>query len=171
MPASNQDSYNSTPFAAVLDAITGRLRAAFPLAGFIRVVAAPENRIPQYKAEDGVTVYVSSPIPIPKNGAGRYGRNTIREIVCIIATQSLVDEAGSDEQAVKAHIAREETVANVLEQVPPATLAYSNRIGTLIEWTLGGEDIVRQMKVDPGMLISALRFRIQYVQPCTVYRE
>lgn len=171
MPAASQASYNSTPFSDVLDAVTARLRIAFPLTDFVRVVASPENRLPQYKAEEGISVFVRSPRPLPKNGAGRYGRHTIREIGVIVGTQSLLDSAGSDEVAVKAHVAREESVANVLEQSPPPDVAYAGRIGTLIEWVEGGEDIVRQMKIDPGMLVSALVFRIQYVQPCIVYRE
>jgi hypothetical protein len=166
-----QDSYNSTPFADVIDAITERLRAVFTQGGYVRVIASPENRIPQYKAEEGVSVYVSSPRPLPKNGAGRYGRNTTRDIVVVVATQSLLDEAGSDETAVKAHCTLEESVCNTLEQSPPVGVAYNIRIGTLIEWVEGGEDIVRQMKIDPGMLVSALRFRVQYVQPMQVYRN
>jgi hypothetical protein len=170
MPATVQDSANSTPFADVLGAVLSRLRAAFAQTGYVRCVAAPENRIPQYKAEEGVSVYVSSPQPIPKDGAGRYGRRTMRDVVVIVATQSLLDEAGSDEKAVLSHVALEESVANILEQVPPPTETYANRVGILIEWVGGGEDIVRQMKVDAGMLVSALRFRVMYTAPMKVKR-
>ena len=171
MPASNQSSYNSTAFAAVLDVITARLRAVFTQGGFVRVVANPEGQLPQYKAEAGLSVFVSTPRPLPKNGAGRYGRNATRDVIVIVATQNLLDEAGADEIAVKAHIATEESVCNVLEQSPPVGHPANLRVGTLIEWVEGGEDIARQIKTDPGMLISALRFRVWFVQPMTVYRD
>lgn len=166
-----QPSSGGTPFRAVLGAVLGRLRIAFPNAGFVRLIANPEERIPQYKAEDGIAVYVETPRPKPVDGAGRYGRNTFRDIVVFVLTQNLLDEAGSDEQAVLNHVDREEIVSNTLEQTPPPTEPYANTIGILCTWVEGGEDIVRQMKIDPGMLVSALRFRINYQTPMRVYRQ
>lgn len=171
MPPSNQNSYNSESFTVCLDRILARLRAVFTDAGFVRVLSSPDGRIPTYKAEDGLAVCPLTPRPLPLNGAGRYGRNTIRDVLVFVTTMNLLDEAGSDEAAVRAHIAREESVCNVLEQTPPSDVAYSNRIGTIITWVETGEDIQRQLKTDAGLFQSCLRFRVQFVQPMTVYRD
>lgn len=170
MPAANQTSYNSTSFVTVLDAILARLRARFTNGGYVRVVQNPETRLPEYKAEEGVSVWVRTPIPAPKTGGGRFAAVTFRDVVLLCVTQSLLDPAGEDEVAVRAHIAVEEAVANALNHVLPPGDTGANRIGTWIEWVEGGEDIVRQMKTDPGLLVSALVFRVQYVAPFTVYR-
>ncbi len=171
MPASVQNGSSSVSFADVLDSITQRLRNQFPIGDYVSVVCGPEDRLTQYQAQPGLLVYVSSPMPVPKHGAGRYGRLTIRDVTVIVMTLSLVDRAGSDEEAVKAHLAREEAVANVLEQVPPSTESYSNRIGTLIEQVEGGQDILRKIKLDPGILVSALKFRVTYQAPMKVRRD
>ncbi len=171
MPPAVQDSYLSTPFGAVLDRILERLRAVYTAAGFVRVVANPETRLPEYKAEPGISLWVRTPQPVPKNGRGRNGRLTIRDVVVLITTQSLLDEAGADEIAVRAHVAVEEAVANILDQTPHQSLPYSNRVGILIEWVGGGEDITRRMKSDPGLLYGALVFRVTFLQPMQVYRD
>lgn len=166
-----QNSNPSTAFRDVLTAVTGRLRAYFTKRGFVKVTVNPESRLPEYKAQDGLLVYVSSPVPKPKDGAGRLGRRLVRDVVVFVLTQSLHDAPGDDEVAVLRHVAREEEVANVLDMLPPASQAYANRVGIWIEWVAGGDDILRRVKIDQGMLVSALRFRVEYNAPMKVTRD
>ncbi len=170
MPGTLQLSRDSTPFGDVLDAVLARL-AAGVTGVTIDTTAIPEDQLHQYEAQDGLLVHVSTPLPVPKCGAGRYNKRVFRFVTVVILTQSLLDPAGKDLIAVKAHIAREEAVADALDLIGPVGSGTNIRTGIICEWVDGGEDIARKIKSDPGMLKGSLRFRIEYCAPMNVIRN
>lgn len=176
MPGTEQASSNSTPFADVIDVLLARLAAKFteedadapslPIAW----TALPENELHTYTAQDGLLVHVGPPVPMPKCGAGRYNMRVSRFVTVVVLTQSLSDPAGSDLEAVKAHVTREESVTDALHLIGPIGATYNLRTGIMSEWVEGGNEIARQVKSDPGQLKSGLRFRVEYVSPMQVIR-
>lgn len=167
-----QASANSTPFSGVLAVIVARLTAAITDRR-IKTVAVPDNRLHEYTAEPGLLVRIGVPEPIADFGAGRYAKLTSRPVTVVVMTQSLRDQAGQDPLAVAAHSDAEEAVVNALEQQAPGGTPYNLRTGVQIQWVPGGDEITRQMgnKGDPGMILSALVFRVSYVAPCMVIRD
>ena len=87
----------------------------------------------------------------------------------VVITQSLVDLPGNDVAATDEQLDAQEAVVNALHLLPPVGTATSTRVGVKIEWVPGSEDIARQLKTDPGVIVSVLSFRVQYITPCTVY--
>lgn len=163
---------NATTFASVLAVVVARLTAG--VGGKIKTVAAPDNKLHEYTAEEGLLVRVGPPEPRPDEGAGRYGKRVLRNLDIVVMTRSLVDQAGQDPLAVAAHLAKEEAVVNALEQQAPVGSTYNLRTGIQIKWVPGGEAITRQIQAnrgDPGMLISTLIYRIEYTAPIYVLRD
>lgn len=167
MPTSIQSSTTSTPFADVLDVFVARLTAGVTDAP-VAITAVPENALHQYEAQDGLLVHVGTPSPVSRCGAGRYNTRVFREVTVVILTQSLLDQAGQDPVAVRKHIDREEAVADSVHLIGPVGSGTNLRTGILCEWVPGGMEVARQIKSDPGMLMGALKFRIEYVAPMRV---
>lgn len=152
---------NSTiSFTTVLDTLTAALRGAFPERGFVRLCAAPDDRIPEYIAKDGIVLRVRSPAPMRAAGGGRYAPVTNRLVDVIIVTRSYTDAAGEDDRAVYSHIQREERVLNVLHLIPNPAILY--------EWSSSGEEIARRVRTDKGLLVSVVTLNIQYAPPMDV---
>lgn len=169
-----QDSSQSDGFAAVLVQIIDRLEAFFTKRGFVVATTTPESRIAEYKGQDGLFVSVDPPRPFPLDGAGRYGRRTNRDIVVSVITANIRDTPPSDKIAMLAHIAREDEVANVLDQLPPETLAYCKRVGIQIRYLGGDLEMSRKIasaSSNPSIMVSSLRFRAEHNQPMKVNRS
>jgi hypothetical protein len=162
-------------FSTILAAALSRIVNGVPAvdASKVRVAARGNDTIHEYFAEDSVTVRVRAPEPFSPSGAGRYGTVVERLFDVFVVTQSLLDPADRDNLAVMAHSDREEDVINCLLLNPPGaggSAAYSGAVGRTIHWVGGGEDILRDIKVDPGLLISALVFKVVYPLRTQVYR-
>lgn len=166
-----QTSANATTFASVLQTVVNRLVAG--VGGRVKVVAVPNDQLHEYTAAEGLLVNVGVPEPAPDNGAGRYGKLVRRNVTVVVMTQNLRDPSGQDPLAVAAHSAKEEAVVNALEQQAPVGTSYNLRTGHQIQWVPGGSAITRQVRKggDPGMILSALVFRVLYTAPIQVNRD
>lgn len=141
---------------------------------FVRIVAKPNPTYASYKPEEGVALILHSPEPSPRPaGANRHGLLVRRIVEVHVATQSLLDRAGQEEQLVAAHTALEEQVVNAIQDFRPTDLQVpdTERVGLFVQWVPGGPEIERQVRLDPGMAFSALLFEVTYVAPLSVNRE
>ena len=165
------------PFGTALTAIQARLgtiNPIFPLPcpDFVRVVSVPDEKIPEYVAQAGILVRVRGPEPVSNWGAGRYGLQCFRNFDTVLLTEDLTDAAGTSENAVRAHMLLEESVANVLTLDVGPYGSYNYPVGLTVHWIPGpDEDITRFIPSDIGMIYSSLSFRAMYVAPLQVYRD
>lgn len=158
---------NAVTGAAVIAGIKARVAAAY--SGTVRVVASPNPTGPDYVAQEGVTIRVPVAEPFGQAGAGRAGTPVTRRIAVYVVTESMVDEAGSDENAAYAHMTLEETVMNAVRDFPGGDLGQT-KLGIRIIWIPGGAEIARATKQDPALLTSVLLFDVQYPAPFRVNR-
>lgn len=136
---------------------------------FVRIVVTPGPNYGEYRAERGVALRFSSPVPFTTAGAGRYGLLTKRTLEVYVGTQNLSDPAMNDQIATLAHLDLEEKIVDVLVDASPVPTV--TRIGTTVRWIPGGAEIERQVKKDAGMLFSVLLFEVEYVPPLRVTRD
>jgi hypothetical protein len=105
------------------------------------------------------------------SGGGRHDYRVSRIVDVFILTMSLQDPGGRDENAVRGHLLREEEVYDALHDQPPPGTPQNNSIPVTFKWVPGGAEIARQVRVDPGMLVSVLSFQIKYRGFMTVFRS
>jgi hypothetical protein len=161
---SQSGGVDNPPFSTILTALIARIVNGVPsnVGTQVRVVAVPDDRLHEYLAEPGFLIRVRPATPFADSGAGRWGYLVTRQIDVFIITQNLSDPGGRDDLAVAAHCDVEEAVVNALLLIPPLDTTYSTAVGKTIKWVPGGEELVRQMKTDPGLIVSAQSYAIMY---------
>lgn len=164
-----QTAANAVTARNVIAGIKARVAADYT--GTVRVVVAPNPTGPDYVAQEGVTIRVPVAEPFPQSGAGRAGFVVHRRVEIFVASMSLADPAGEDENGAYAHLDLEELVANAVHDFPNRSPELA-KLGIKVRWVPGGEEIARQTKrQDTGLMLSVLLFDVEYVQPFGVNRS
>lgn len=131
-----------------------------------RIISVPTESSVLTLPEAGVHLFVRSPRPFAQAGAGRYGYKTERDVgAVVVSTPTLRDPGGRDDHAVKAQLAAELAVVDAMldfNRTPIDTGAV------MVRWVPGGDEIVRWVKTNPGMIVSGLMFTVTYVPVLTV---
>jgi hypothetical protein len=155
----------SASFANCVRSVLLRLRQLTTHA--VRLVVAPSPDYAPYKAELGyhVVVYPAQPQSV---GGGRYGTKVKRDVVVHVVTENLSDYAGSDEIAALAHLDVEDQVINAVVDNNREHTAEMIGPAVNIVWKQGGVPPSRLMKVDAGLVVSAIPFEVLYAQPHTI---
>lgn len=151
MPKATQ----SVPFATVAAQVVARL-SAFDA----KVVVRPDVKNGVYLGEAGVRVAFGSPQPSSTPGAGTFSLLTVRPIQVWVFTVNLLDRAGEDGTAASAHWATEDGIVNAL--IDRAGQTAKIGAGRGVFWTPGGDELSRQVKTDPGQILSVLTFGVEY---------
>jgi len=135
------------------------------LAGFRpRIVSQPTQSNVLTLAEAGVHLFVGSPDPFHQSGAGRWGYKVTRPVGAVVVSgPTMRDPGGRDDEAVKAHLARE---TEVVDAVMDFKNAPTNAGAVMIRWT-GGDDVTRWLKLNPGLMATTLTFTVTYVPSLT----
>jgi hypothetical protein len=176
MPASVRPTPNTLPFSTLLTRFVNRLAAGLtaldpsaPVAAeSVRVCAAPDANMPEYLGEPGYVLRVRPPVPSTLSGGDRHAYVVDRVIDVFVVSLNLQDVGGRDDAAVKAHLDAEDRVIDVIHSAPPEA---TEPIGITCKWSPGGEEIVRQMKTNPGLLVSLVPFVVTYRQKFRVLRD
>lgn len=154
----------STKGSDVLLGLKARVQASLGAAA-VRIVATPNPKLSQYRAEQCVALRFPPPEPQTTAGAGRYGQPVVRTLQVYVGTENLSDQAGEDEVAALHHLDLEDAVINALVDAQPN---QDTRIGISVRFVPGGSEIERDVKQDPGMLYSVLLFEVKYQQSYSV---
>ncbi len=137
----------------------------------IRLCLRPESDISTYLSEPGFVVRVRPATPFKDSGGGRHDYRVSRIVDVFVLTQSLADTGGRDDTAAVAHMDAEDLVVDALHDQPPVGEPNNTRIPVTFKWVPGGAEIVRQMDIDPGLIVSCLSFESIYRQPLLVTRD
>lgn len=137
----------------------------------IRLCLKPESDIKTYLSEEGYVVRVRPAVPYKDSGGGRHDYRVSRFVDVFVITQSLTDVGGRDDAAAIAHLDREDLVLDAVHDQPPVGEPNNTRLPVTFKWVPGGEEIVRMMDIDPGLIVSCLCFESIYRQPFLVNRD
>ncbi len=130
-----------------------------------RIVAQPTDSNVITLGEAGVHLFVGSPEPEDRSGAGRWGYKVTRPVGAIVVTgPTMRDPGGRDDAAVKAHLVRE---LEVVDAVLDFKNAPTNAGAIMVRWTPGGSEVTRWLKLNPGLLATTLIFTVTYAPSLT----
>lgn len=151
-------------FSTILTNFIARLATVVALRP--QVVMKPLPGPVPYDGKTGVHCFVGSPQPVPTSGAGRWGYKVTRTISVLCVTESLNDPGGRSEAAAAKHLAFEDSVIDVgLDfNVAPKDLGGGM---FMCRWVPGGDEMMRFVKLNPGLNGSVLVFEVSYSQTLT----
>ena len=139
---------------------------------YVPICGMPNAKVHEYFSQNVFVIRPRSADPDSMSGAGRYGYVVERTVDVFVVTQSLDDEGGNDAIAIGRHCDREDSLVSCLCLNPPIDTTYGLiGIGKTIKWIPGGEDIMRQVATDPGLIASCLCFQIMYPANILVFRD
>ena len=147
----------SNPFATVAGQIKTRVGAK----GFFANPNAQGNE-GVYLAGllTGVYLQFEPPDPSLTPGGGGYNTPVVRPFRVWVVTQSLHDTLGMDDMALAVHWEAEDGVVNTLADKAAHTTKIG--VGRGVFWLPGGDEIRRRIKTDPSMIVSVLRYGVEY---------
>lgn len=148
-------------FSQILSAFVARLATEPELRP--QVVMRPLPGPVPYDAKTGVHVFVGAPEPKGKAcGAGRGAYQVRRRVSVLCVTESLNDMGGRSESAVAKQLNLENKVCNAGMDFLKDPIA----LGTAYQcmWVAGGDEMMRYVKLNPGLCGSVLVFEIDYVE-------
>ena len=126
-----------------------------------QVVIRPLPGPVPYDGKTGVHCFVGPDEPFDTAGAGRWGYKTKRNISCLCVTESLNDPGGRSEVAAARHFAFERSVVNAGLDFHAAPVATGTAFK--VRWVSGGSDMMKYVKLNPGLNGSILVFEVEYV--------
>jgi len=148
-------------FSAILTAFVQRLATDEVLRP--QVVMRPLPGPVPYDGKTGVHVFVGSPEPEGSQcGAGRGGYKVTRRVMVLCVTESLTDYGGRSEKAVEKALDMENRVANAGMDFLKAPVALGTAYQCL--WVGGGDEMMRYVKLGPGLCGSVLVFEFKYTE-------
>lgn len=168
-----QYARQSTAPSAIVSNVKTRLREGLELSDSqVRVVVGPNPFDVPFFAEKHISITVSDPKPMPQSGAGRHGYRVYREIQLVVWTTSLLDNAGSDQIALAAHLDYEDLVLDVMiDERPTQLIEVTDPVGVRGYRYTGGQSAQRLVSDDNAMLFSTLNFQLEYVIRTRVNRD
>lgn len=147
-------------FSDILTAFVERLATETTLRP--QIVMRPLPGPSPYDGKTGVHVFVGSPEPEAKCGAGRGGYKVRRRVMVLSVTESLNDPGGRSEKAVEKALTQENLVANAGMDFLKTPVAMGTAYQCM--WVGGGDEMMRYVKLAPGLCGSVLVFEFSYVE-------
>lgn len=176
MPATIQYPDQSTAPADIVAHVKARIMSGASLTSMqVRLVVDPNPTEAPYVAERHVAVRVAPPAPMPKSGAGRFGYKVTRLVQLFVYTESLLDQAGSDEEGLKAHLNFEDLLIDIMVDERPESLQISGEKQGIRGFRYIGEGNVEPKRFNPksdrALLLSVLNFEIEYLLRTRVSKD